>query len=107
MALAVDRLPSDPARLRAIIVEQSAALAAKEAELHTRDLLVEKLKAQLAVLRRARVGASSEKLERSNAQPELALEEIEAGEAAVAREKAEEARPPPPPAPPASPPRPE
>src|SRR3546814_14156959 len=84
MALAVDRLPSDPARLRAIIVEQSAALAAKEAELHTRDLLVEKLKAQLAVLRRARLGASSEKLARSIAQLELALEETEGSEAAVA-----------------------
>jgi transposase len=83
MALAVDRLPSDPERLRAIIVEQAAALATKEAELHARDLLVEKLKAQLAVLRRARFGASSEKLERSIAQLELALEEIEAGEAAA------------------------
>src|SRR3546814_15969392 len=94
MALAVDRLPSDPARLRAIIVEQSAALAAKEAELHTRDLLVEKLKAQLAVLRRVRFGASSEKLERSIAQLELALEEIEASEAAVAAETAEPAETP-------------
>jgi transposase len=86
MALAVDRLPSDPEHLRAIIVEQAAALAAKEAELHARDLLVEKLKAQLAVLRRARFGASSEKLERSIAQLELALEEIEASEAAAAVE---------------------
>src|SRR3546814_6072859 len=49
MALAVDRLPTDPERLRAIIVEQAAALATKEAELHVRDLLVEKLKTQLAV----------------------------------------------------------
>lgn len=48
MAVAVDQLPSDPERLRAIIAEQAAALAAKEAELQARDLLVEKLKAQLA-----------------------------------------------------------
>src|SRR3546814_8986943 len=94
MALAVDRLPSDPARLRAIIVEQSAALAAKEAELHARDLVVEKLKAQLAVLRRARFGASSEKLERSIAQLELALEEIEASEAAAAVEAPGHSEPP-------------
>ncbi|GAB4363533.1 MAG: IS66 family transposase [Kiloniellaceae bacterium] len=93
MAVAVDQLPSDPERLRAIIAEQAAALAAKEAELHARDLLVEKLKAQLAVLRRARFGTSSEKLERSIAQLELALEEIEASEAAVA-ETAEPAEPP-------------
>src|SRR3546814_21121202 len=37
MALAVDRLPTDPERLRAIIVEQAAALANKEAELHARS----------------------------------------------------------------------
>src|SRR3546814_16980756 len=49
MALAVDRLPTDPERRRAIIVEQAAALATKEAELHVRDLLVEKLQTQLAV----------------------------------------------------------
>lgn len=29
MALAVDRLPTDPERLRAIIVEQAAALATR------------------------------------------------------------------------------
>ncbi len=33
--------------------------------LHTRDTLIEKLKAQLALLRRARYGASSEKVERT------------------------------------------
>lgn len=94
MVLAVDRLPSDPDRLRAIIAEQAAALAAKEAELHARDLLVEKLKAQLAVLRRARFGASSEKLERSIAQLELALEEIEASEAAATVEVPDRSEPP-------------
>ena len=52
MSVAVDQLPSDPEHLRAIIVEQTAALAAQEAELHARDLPVEKLKAQLAVLHR-------------------------------------------------------
>ena len=93
MAVAVDRLPSDPQRLHAIIAEQAAALAAREAELHARDFLVEKLKAQLAVLRRARFGTSSEKLERNIAQLEPALEEIEASEAASA-EAAEPTEPP-------------
>lgn len=46
--------------------------------LQSRDALIEKLKAQLAVLRRARFGASSEKIERAIAQLELALEDIEA-----------------------------
>src|SRR3546814_13799773 len=101
MALAVDRLPSDPARLRAIIVEQSAALAAKEAELHTRDLLVEKLKAQLAVLRRARPWASYEKPERSIGQPALAPEELEAREATSTGANAGPAPTHPPRAPPA------
>jgi len=93
MAVAVDQLPSDPDRLRAIVTEQAAALAAKEtelaakdAELRSRDVLVEKLKAQLAALRRARFGASSEKLDRTIAQLELALEEIEAGEATASAE---------------------
>src|SRR3546814_11571320 len=102
MALAVDRLPSDPARLRAIIVEQSAALAAKEAELHTRDLLVEKLKAQLAVLRRARFWASSERPEGSIAQLGLALEGNEENAAAGAAAHpgpAPAPAPPPPPGP--------
>lgn len=43
------------------------------AELHTRDLLIEKLKHQLASLRRSRFGSSSEALE----QLELTLEEAE------------------------------
>ena len=42
------------------------------------------LKAQLALLRRARFGASSEKIERTIAQLELALEGIEAAAAETA-----------------------
>jgi transposase len=62
-------------------------------------LLIEKLKAQLALLRRARFGASSEKIERAVAQLELALEEIEAAAAETAppippkREDAPKAKP--------------
>ncbi len=40
--------------------------------------MIEKLKAQLLLLRRARFGASAEKIDRSIEQLELALEDIEA-----------------------------
>lgn len=71
MDAALDALPSDPESLRAII-------AAQAAELRAQGTLIDKLKAQLAALRRARFGASSEKIERAIAQLELTLEDIEA-----------------------------
>ena len=75
-----------------------AALAAKDAELVAKigeleaakngllvtQLTIEKLKAQLAKLRRERFGASSERIERVIAQLELALEEAEAASAQTA-----------------------
>jgi transposase len=64
-------LPDDVEMLRAII-------AAQAEQLRSRDTLIDKLKAQLAALKRARFGASSEKIERAIAQLELSLEEIEA-----------------------------
>ena len=78
METAFANLPSDPAALRAIILTQAAELAAREAELRFHGTLIERLKAQLAALRRARFGTSSEKLDRIADQLELALEEIEA-----------------------------
>lgn len=81
MDIALDALPSDPHSLRAIIATQGAELAAKQAQLDTRDTLIARLKAQFAVLRRARFGASSEKIDRTIDQLELALEDIEATEA--------------------------
>ncbi|MCC4300301.1 IS66 family transposase [Aurantimonas coralicida] len=81
METAFANLPSDPAALRAIILTQAAELAAREAELRFHGTLIERLKAQLAALRRARFGTSSEKLDRIADQLELALEEIEANQA--------------------------
>jgi transposase len=75
-----DPLPSEPDALRAIIAAQAAELAAKDAELRSERTLTEKLKAQLALLRRARFGASSEKIDRAIEQLELALDQIEAAE---------------------------
>ena len=71
MNAVLDALPSDPGSLRAII-------AAQAAELRAQGTLIDKLKAQLAALRRARFGASSEKIDRAIAQLELTLEDIEA-----------------------------
>lgn len=81
MDAAPDALPDDPVALRAIIAAQAHSLAQKDSQLQARDTLIEKLKAQLAVLRRARFGASSEKVDRAIEQLELALEEIEAAQA--------------------------
>ena len=81
MDIALDALPSAPHSLRAIIATQVAELAARQAQLDTRDTLIAQLKAQLAVLRRARFGASSEKIERTIDQLELALQDIEVTEA--------------------------
>ena len=78
MDVALDALPPDPHSLRAIIAALTAELAARQAQLDTQDTLIARLKAQLAVLRRARFGASSEKIERTIDQLELALEDIEA-----------------------------
>ena len=58
-----------------------AELAAARAELTGARLLIEQLKAQLAVLRRMSFGRSSEKLEREITQLELLLEDLEEGEA--------------------------
>ncbi|MGL4941008.1 MAG: hypothetical protein ACRC44_06630 [Bifidobacterium asteroides] len=53
MSLATTSLPSDPDELRAFA-------AALQAEIHAKTLHIEKLKAELAALRRARFGRSSD-----------------------------------------------
>jgi hypothetical protein len=68
-------LPEDPAELRRFAV----ALAA---EVHAKTLLIEKLRTQLAILRRARFGRSSEKLDHEIEQLELLLGDMEESDAA-------------------------
>jgi transposase len=68
-------LPNDIDALRRLVIEQRAALA-------VRDLEIEKLKVQLARLRRMTFGRSSERLDREIAQLELRLEDLEEGAAA-------------------------
>jgi transposase len=64
----------EPAELRRF----EAALAA---EVHAETLLIEKLKMQLAILPRARIGRSSEKFDRDIEQLELLIGDMEESEA--------------------------
>jgi transposase len=61
------------------IDERDRVIAVRDAELYAKTLQIEHLKAQLAVLRRARFGRSSEKLDREIEQLELILGELEEG----------------------------
>jgi transposase len=100
MSLASMALPSDPAALRALAAGLQAELARKEleiaanaAEIHAKTLHIEKLKMQLAALRRARFGRSSEKLEGEIEQLELLIGELEINQAeAESRAAADPAR---------------
>src|SRR4051794_31765008 len=89
MSLAMHPLPADPAELRSFAVSLQAELARKDlelaanaAEIHAKTLHIEKLKMQLATLRRARVGRSSEKLDGEIEQLELLIGELEEDAAA-------------------------
>lgn len=96
MPSTADPLPTDVEALRAIIAAQAAELtaerqareaseaelAAAKAGLLAKALEVEKLKVQLARLRRMQFGHSSERIAREIDQLELALEDLEATAAA-------------------------
>src|SRR5919107_6436836 len=96
MSLASADLPFDPEALRAFALACQSELATATAELQAaklavqlRTLEIEKLKFQLAKLRRMQFGRSSERLTRQIEQLELRLEELETGEAeAVAKAEA-------------------
>src|SRR5260370_29044934 len=84
MPIDADPLPEDIATLRRMVIEERAARAAKEAELEaakaglvTKALEIEKLKIQIARLRRQQFGRSSEKIDRIIEQLELMLDELE------------------------------
>jgi hypothetical protein len=58
--LDINALPDDVANLKRLVVEHHAASQAKDVQLRERDQQIEHLKFQLAKLRRARFGQSSE-----------------------------------------------
>src|SRR6202521_2618729 len=72
------------------LAERDRVIAVRDAELYAKTLQIEHLKAQLAVLRRARFGRSSEKLDREIEQLELLLGELEEG-MAESKTRAEQA----------------
>ena len=89
MSLATEPLPANPSALRIFAADLQAELARKDieiaanaAEIHAKTLHIEKLKMQLAVLRRARFGRSSEKLNRDIEQLELLIGALEQDAAA-------------------------
>ncbi len=68
----------DNDELRQLLAQRDAEIARQSAELLARDLLIEKLKLQLANLRRQRFGTRSEALDKIIGQLDLALVEAEA-----------------------------
>lgn len=87
-------LPNDIETLKALIVARDVELAAAKAGLVAKTLEAEKLKFELARLKRATFGRSSERLTREIAQLELRLEEIEAAEGEAEMPAAAEPAPP-------------
>lgn len=75
-------LPDDIESLKRLVREQQSALATARAELLEVQLVVEKLRFELARLKRQQYGRSSEQLDAKIAQLELTLEDLEASQAA-------------------------
>lgn len=81
--LDINALPDDVADLKRLVVEHHAASQAKDIELREQRQQIEHLKFQLAKLRRARFGQSSEQME--SGQFPLSLEELKAAVAEAER----------------------
>ena len=96
-AAAIADLPDDVGLLKRLLAERDvvigtlvsevnagrAQLAAERNESSLLRVLIDKLKLQLAVLRRAQFGRSSEQMELHAAQLELMIEDLEAAQAAL------------------------
>src|SRR5580693_7459730 len=91
MSLATAELPTDPAALRAFALACQGELKAAQTAVQLNAVEIEKLRFQIAKLRRMQFGRSSERITRQIEQLELQLEELETGEAEdVARAEASE-----------------
>ena len=89
MSLATAELPADPAALRAFALACQGELQAAQTAVQLKALEIEKLRFQIARLRRMQFGRSSERITRQIEQLELELEELETGAAEdVARAEA-------------------
>jgi transposase len=94
MSLATAELPDDMVSLRAFALACQSELKVAELSVQYKALEIEKLKLQIAKLRRMQFGRSSERITRQIEQLELRLEELETGEAeAAAKAEADTAEP--------------
>lgn len=75
-------LPNDVEALKGIILERSSKLEVAEALLISQKLELEKLRFQIAYLKRMKYGRSSEQLDRELIQMQLSIEDLEASLAA-------------------------
>ena len=91
MSLATAELPTDMVSLRAFALACQSELKVAELSVQYKALEIEKLKLQIAKLRRMQFGRSSERITRQIEQLELLLEELETGEAEVAAKAEAEA----------------
>jgi transposase len=71
-------LPNDVEALRRILLERSVKLEAAEALLISKNLELEKLRFEIAYLKRMKYGRSSEALDRELLQMQLSIEDLEA-----------------------------
>ncbi|MBM0108944.1 IS66 family transposase zinc-finger binding domain-containing protein, partial [Steroidobacter sp. S1-65] len=78
-----DSLPNDVESLKQLLHAARDQVQSLSAQLHSRNVLIEQLKLQLAKLKRLKFGRSSEQLDAQIAQLELSLEELEANAAAT------------------------
>jgi hypothetical protein len=79
MALATADLSTDPDALRAFALACQGELRAAQMAVQVKALEIEKLRFQIAKLRRMQFGRSSERITRQIEQLELQLEELETG----------------------------
>src|SRR6202049_4960450 len=75
-------LPNDVEALKGIILERSTKLEVVEALLISQKLELEKLRFEIAYLKRMKYGRSSEQLDRELVQMQLCIEDLEASLAA-------------------------
>src|SRR5215216_3533024 len=84
-------LPNDVEALKGIVREQSTLLQTAEARVISQKLELEKLRFEIALLKRMKFGRSSEQLDHQLTQMQLTLEDLESSLA----QKPEHVRPPP------------
>jgi len=77
-------LPDDVETLKRLVIESYREVEAARAALISEQLQVEKLRFQVACLKRSRYGRSSEQLDTQIAQLELTIEDLEASQAELA-----------------------